>query len=85
MEEKRPFPYIPNSNARIKNMMLESLGKKDMESLYSFIPDDILLGRSLNLPAPITSEMDLKDYISNILDKNKTCKNNLCFLGGRLL
>ena len=81
MEEKRPFPYIPNSNARIKNMMLESLGKKDMESLYSFIPDDILLGRSLNLPAPITSEMDLKDYISNILDKNKTCKNNLCFLG----
>lgn len=81
MENKRAIPYIPNSNARVRKEMLDYIGVEKVEDIYKFIPDDILLDRPLNLPAPITSEMELKSHMDGLLNQNSTCQENLNFLG----
>lgn len=84
MEKERPFvhPYIPNSVPEIKEEMLRFIGVDDIETLYEEIPKDLRFKGRLNLPAPFVSEYDLKKHVASILLKNKTCEENLSFLGG---
>ena len=84
MAKKKPFihPYIPNSVPEIKAEMLESVGVDDVETLYQEIPEKLRLKRKLNLPAPFLAESELKKHVKNILLKNRTCEDNLNFLGG---
>ena len=48
-----PYPYIPNSNQAVRAEMLNSLGVKSVQEIYSFIPEELRMNRPLNLPAPL--------------------------------
>ncbi|MBU5626130.1 aminomethyl-transferring glycine dehydrogenase subunit GcvPA [Oscillibacter sp. MSJ-2] len=75
------YPYIPNSNTDIKQEMLDSLGIKSVEEIYSFIPQELRLDRPLALPAPMLAESDLKRHVDGILAANRTCGESISFLG----
>jgi len=75
-------PYIPNSVPSIKKEMLEEIKASSADELYSeMIPDRLLFKRSLNLPDPILSELDLKRHIELKLSRNKTANDYISFLG----
>ena len=79
---KKVYPYIPNSVPEIKEEMLKDIGVKDVEELYEEIPEKLRLKRKLNIPKPFLDEYSLKKHVMSILSKNKTCEENLNFLGG---
>jgi len=84
MAKEKPFihPYIPNSAPAIKAAMLEAIGVEKVETLYQEIPESLRFNQKLNLPEPFLAEQDLKKHVKSILFKNKTCEENLNFLGG---
>lgn len=68
MQEK-PFvhPYIPNSVPEVKNRIMDEIGIKDVEELFSDLP---VKSRPPKLPGPM-SEYDLRRHIEGILAKNR--------------
>lgn len=74
-------PYIPNSVKEVQDEMLKEIGVKTLEDLHEEIPEELILKENLNLPKAIKSEFELKRHVSNILNKNTTCEENLNFLG----
>ena len=79
-----PFihPYIPNSVPAVKREMLDEMGVADVDEILAEIPSDLRLDRLLDLPEPLTSELDLKRHVQGILERNASCAENLSFLGG---
>jgi len=75
-------PYIPNSVPEVKASMLREIGVKEIEELYADIPEQLRFRRELNLPEPLESEYDLKSHVEEILSRNRTCEENVSFLGG---
>ena len=75
-------PYIPNSVPEVKQEMLRAIGASSTEELYSDIPEELRLCREMNLPQPIAAESDLVRHVMSILAKNRTCEENISFLGG---
>ncbi|MFC2169016.1 aminomethyl-transferring glycine dehydrogenase subunit GcvPA [Acidobacteriota bacterium] len=81
-KEKFIHPYIPNSVPEVKQKMLEEIGIKDIEELYQDIPENLRFKGEMKLPEALTSEHALKRHVEGILSKNKTCEENISFLGG---
>jgi len=83
MAERMPFvhPYMPNSVPETKNEMLNAIGVKDVDELFEQIPERLRFRKKLNLPEPIVAQSSLKKHLTAILSKNKTCEENLNFLG----
>jgi glycine dehydrogenase subunit 1 len=79
---KRVYPYIPNSVPEIKEQMMKEIGIDKIEELYADIPENLRYKKKLNLPPPLSSENALKRHMDEILSKNKTCEENISFLGG---
>lgn len=77
----RVHPYIPNSVPAIRTQMMKAINVGDVEELYNSIPYELRLSRRLNLPEPLVSEYALKRHMEQILAKNKSCQENLSFLG----
>lgn len=79
-----PFihPYIPNSAPEAKREMLDDMGLTDVEEILAEIPRDLRLDRLLDLPEPLTAELDLKRHVEGILDRSISCVDYLSFLGG---
>ena len=79
-----PFvhPYIPNSAPEVKRQMLDDMGLTDVEEILAEIPRDLRLDRLLDLPEPLTSELDLRRHVEGILGRNTSCAEYLSFLGG---
>jgi len=75
-------PYIPNSVPEVQEEMLREIGLKDIDELYSGIPDELKFKGKFNLPEPLLAECELKRHVKRILSKNKTCEENISFLGG---
>ena len=46
------YPYIPNSNEAVRKEMLDFIGAKSVEEIYSFIPDEVRMKKPLDLPEP---------------------------------
>jgi len=82
MAKQFSHPYIPNSVPEIKEEMLKEIGVTDVEALYQEIPEKLRFKRKLNLPKPFLAECELRKHVMGILSKNKTCEENLNFLGG---
>ncbi|MCK4317606.1 aminomethyl-transferring glycine dehydrogenase, partial [Candidatus Bathyarchaeota archaeon] len=81
-EESFIHPYIPNSVPEIKREMLRFIGAGGADELYrEMIPERLLLGRHMDLPEPILSELDLKRHVESILSKNKTTEEYVSYLG----
>ncbi len=83
-EKKRDFvhPYIPNSVPAVKAQMLDEIGVSEIEDLYEDIPESLRFTGCMDLPEPLHSEYALKRHVEGILAKNRTCSENLNFLGG---
>jgi len=82
MKEKGTiYPYIPNSVPAVKAEMLKAVGAATIDELYADIPENIRLKRSLNLPKPLLSESELARHVEGLLEKNKSTRQNLSFLG----
>lgn len=80
----KPFvhPYIPNSAPDVKAELMKVVGIRDLEELYSEIPEHLRFNEELDLPEPMMAEYDLRRHLEEILAKNITCKEYLSFLGG---
>ncbi len=81
MKGFKNHPYIPNSDLRIQKEMLAELGLNSLEELHAEVPNEIKLKERMQLEAPFPAEYDLRRYMMGILNKNKDCTGNLCFLG----
>ncbi len=69
--------YIPNTEAERKSM-LESMGMNSMDDLFADIPEDLRLGRDLDIPDGL-SEMELSKHMNELASKNKS--GLTCFTG----
>ena len=76
----KPHPYMPNSIPDVKEKMMEEIGISSIDELYSDAPAEIRFKGDLNLSGPYT-ESELREEVSNTLEKNQTL---ICppFLGG---
>lgn len=77
---KRSHPYIPNSLPQIKQEMMREIGIKQVDELYSDVPEKYRLRTPLNLPEAM-SEYEVKKHVENLLSKGKTCDDMPMFLG----
>ena len=75
------YPYIPNSDPRIKESMLKEIGVKDAMDLYKDIPEKLKLNRELKLPEPILDEHSLRTHVDKLIGRNSNCQEYLNFLG----
>ncbi len=83
MKKTKVHPYIPNSVPEVKEEMLREVGARDAAELYrQMIPERLLLKRPLDLPDPLTSELDLRRHVEGILGGDGDCSDYLSFLGG---
>ncbi|MDE0361093.1 MAG: hypothetical protein OXI74_07980, partial [Rhodospirillaceae bacterium] len=73
---------MPNSVPAVRRELLAALGIDSVETLFSQIPDDHRLKKPLELPPALTSESELRRYMSDLLSKNRSCEDALSFLGG---
>ena len=60
--------YVPNTMEE-RREMLEAIGLKSMDELFSDIPADLRLDRELDLPAPM-SEIELRDLMIGYILQN---------------
>jgi len=70
----RYFPHTPE----IKEKMLNFLNIKDIEELFSIIPDSLKIK---NLPFEAMDEIELTKWFSNLIENNISCSNYICFMG----
>ncbi|MFX1483618.1 MAG: glycine dehydrogenase, partial [Promethearchaeota archaeon] len=77
MEYKHP--WIPMTKATEKEM-LESIGKKSIDDLFSNIPEKFLLKNDLNIPRS-HSEIEVTRRIQELASKNKPADTGRIFLG----
>jgi len=78
---KQSHPYIPNSQVKIKEEMMQEIGIKSIEELYADIPQKYRLKKQLNLPKQGLSEFEVKKHIEALLSKNQTINNMPIFVG----
>lgn len=84
MPKKKPFihPYIPNSVPHVQREMLTAIGVESIDDLYEDIPPELRFQGEMKLPPPFLSEQDLKRHVMSLLQKNISCEEYACFLGG---
>lgn len=80
-KEKIVYPYIPNSNPKTQNEMMEFVDIKDMWELYEEVPENLKYRKKLDIPDGILDEFSLKKHVEKILAKNKNCAEYTSFLG----
>jgi glycine dehydrogenase subunit 1 len=71
--------YIPNTKSVCQEMLRE-IGVKSVDDLFSDIPEEIRLGKPLEIPGPF-SEMDLKDHLARLSEENTHGGKASYFLG----
>lgn len=76
----KAHPYIPNSDETIMRGMLQEIGAKTIDDLFSDIPRTIRAKASLAIPSKL-SEMDARRHVEALLNKNLSTRDLLSFLG----
>ena len=77
----RAHPWMANSVDSVKQEMMSALGVNDIDTLFQQIPEDHLTKRPFDLPRQLASEVELSRHLNDLLSKNVTAADNLCFLG----
>jgi len=80
LPEAHVHPYIPNAMPETKQKMLQEIGIKNIDELYSDVPKQFRLKKKLNLPAAL-SEHEAREHVESLLSKNKTNRDMPIFLG----
>ncbi len=75
-----PHPYLPNSVPEIKERMMEEIGIKEIDDLYSDIPETLRFKGELDIPGPY-AEAEVKRLVSGMLEKNHNLRCHP-FMGG---
>ena len=75
-------PYMANSAPGVREEMLAAIGAADVEELFEQIPEAHRYRGPLNLEPALASEVDLTRRLTRALARNRTCEENLSFLGG---
>ena len=78
---KRAHPYMANSTDAARHTMLNAIGIADVEELFEQIPPDHKTGHPFDIGPALRSEVALKRHLTSVLSKNRTCEENLNFLG----
>jgi len=63
-----------------KQEMMQQIGIKTIDELYSDVPVKFRLKRKLNLPSAL-SEHEVREHVEALLRKNKSCRDMPTFLG----
>ncbi|MFH0980102.1 MAG: aminomethyl-transferring glycine dehydrogenase subunit GcvPA [Planctomycetota bacterium] len=71
--------YTQLSDRQVQHM-LQTIGVKSVEDLFSRVPPQQRLRRPLNIPAGL-SEMELLADLQALAGRNQTCDDLVCFLG----
>ncbi len=74
------MPYLYNTDDDQREM-LDAIGAASIDELFDPIPDDLKLGRALDLP-PALSEMELDQHLRQLAAGNQHAGQKVCFLGG---
>ncbi len=74
-------PYIPNSAPAAKEAMLREVGAASEDDFYEDIPEALRFRGRLRLPEPLRSEQELRRHVEGLLARNRSCTENLSFLG----
>ena len=74
------MPYTFNTPEDEKQM-LQAIGADRIEELFESIPEDLQLGRPLEL-GPALGEIELTQHMSALAARNQHTGQRVCFLGG---
>lgn len=74
------MPYVPHSPADIR-AMLDVIGKQEIGDLFSHLPEEVRLGRPLDL-APGLTEEEVRRYFKKAAAANHGQDELVSFLGG---
>ncbi|MFQ5709257.1 MAG: aminomethyl-transferring glycine dehydrogenase subunit GcvPA [bacterium] len=74
------MPFIQNTKEDRKKM-LATIGVESFQDLLADIPEDLMLNRDLNLPAPL-SEYEIVKELKELAQQNKHSGEFVSFLGG---
>ena len=77
----KAHPWMANSGGDAKQEMLAALGVNEIDTLFGQIPEDHYYGKPFDLPRQLASEVELSRHLNDLLSKNQTAADNLCFLG----
>jgi glycine dehydrogenase subunit 1 len=72
--------YIPNASEDVREM-LETIGIDSIDRLFDSIPDDVKLGRLLDVPGP-WSEIEIRRSLTAMGFRNVRTDDKPSFLGG---
>ena len=61
--------------------MLAAIGVKSLDDLFAPIPAEVRLTRPLDIP-PALAEQELTQHVRQLLAKNQSASDAVCFLGG---
>ena len=73
------MPYIFNT-PQDQAEMLESIGVDSIDALFDCIPDNMQLGRALDIPDAL-GELELTQQLAEMSNLNISTSNGTCFLG----
>lgn len=65
----RANPYLPNSVQEIKERMMERMGIRSVDELYSDIPEELRFRGELRIPGP-HSEEEVRRIVTALLERN---------------
>ena len=74
------MPYFLN-NVDDQKAMLKSIGVESIDDLFTMVPQELRLHRSLSVP-PALGELELTSHLSTLAAKNDAAGSGPCFLGG---
>jgi glycine dehydrogenase subunit 1 len=73
---------MANSTEALERELLDVVGVGSVEDLFVQIPAQHRLTGELDLPPALTSEVELRRHLLELLSRNESCERNVSFLGG---
>lgn len=74
------MPYLFNT-PEDQQEMLQAIGVASIDELFDVVPEDLRLGRPLNIP-PAMGELELTQQVARLAARNQPAGEKVCFLGG---
>ena len=81
MQNSTVHPYIPNTVPSVIEEMLAVTGASSIEEFYEDIPQSLRVKGLLNLPEPFLAEAELEEHVTGLLNKNRSTREVISFLG----
>ncbi|MBU7317221.1 aminomethyl-transferring glycine dehydrogenase subunit GcvPA [Paenibacillus oleatilyticus] len=80
LKKTTSHPYIPNTVPEVQQAMLDEIGISDIDELYRMVPKELRLTGPLKVE-PALSEYELQRHVDRLLERNRSAKETVSFLG----